>query len=145
MPGNDRAESKDTSQDEKTRQLGLRGIIILPGWYQWVTFVCSKDNTLISFIFFRFLETVLLQLRLSFIFLVDSQDVSSSCVIFWKCQVSVLTTMRKVDHFNQNWHGKMPTGNFSSNFPRGVRCTLIASVETRCCECKRLLSKGIIF
>ena len=33
MPGNDRAESEDTSQDEKTRQLGLRGIIILPGWY----------------------------------------------------------------------------------------------------------------
>ena len=25
MPGNDRAESEDTSQDEKTRQLGLRG------------------------------------------------------------------------------------------------------------------------
>ena len=60
MLGNDRAKSEDTSQDEKTRQLGLRGTIILPGWYQWVTFVCSKDNTLISFIFFRFLETVLL-------------------------------------------------------------------------------------
>ena len=41
MPGNDRAESEDTSQDEKTRQLGLRGIIILSGWYLWVTFVCS--------------------------------------------------------------------------------------------------------
>ena len=25
MPGNDRAESEDTSQDEKTGQLGLRG------------------------------------------------------------------------------------------------------------------------
>ena len=32
MPGNDWAESEDTSQDEKTRQLGLRGIIILPGY-----------------------------------------------------------------------------------------------------------------
>ena len=51
MLGNDRAESEDTSQDEKTRQLGLRGIIILPGWYQWVTFVCSKDNTLILLLF----------------------------------------------------------------------------------------------
>ena len=54
MPGNDRAESEDTSQDEKTRQLGLRGMIFFSGWYQWVTFVCSKDNTLISFIFFAF-------------------------------------------------------------------------------------------
>lgn len=54
MPGNDWAESEDTSQDEKTRQLGLRGTIILPGWYQWVTFVCSKDNTLISFILLLF-------------------------------------------------------------------------------------------
>ena len=54
MLGNDRAESEDTSQDEKTRQLGLRGTIILPGWYQWVTFVYSKDNTLISFILLLF-------------------------------------------------------------------------------------------
>ena len=41
MPGNDRAESEDTSQDEKTRQLGLRGIIILTALHLWVTFVCS--------------------------------------------------------------------------------------------------------
>ena len=54
MPGNYRAESEDTSQDEKTRQLGLRGIIILTALHLWVTFVCSQDNTFILFMFLLF-------------------------------------------------------------------------------------------
>ena len=59
MPGNDRAESEDTSQDEKTRQLGLRGTIILPGSYSGLPLFAPRITPPFPS-FFCFLETVLL-------------------------------------------------------------------------------------